>query len=80
MERIEQKQISAGEDKVMTVYTVLEGRYRIWKDGMGFHRWCLDTWPDDGMGGIPTHGKTMSIGRAVKACKVNDALRKEIYG
>lgn len=79
MERIEMKQVSAGEDQVMTVYTVLSGKYRIWKDLMGLHRWCLDTWPDDGMGGIPSHGGAMTIQKAIKACKENDKLRKEIY-
>ena len=80
MERIEQKEIVIGEDKVMRVWTVRSGKYRIWKDDMGFHRWCLDRWPDDGTGGLPTHGKAMSIEKAIEACKENEAMRKEVYG
>jgi len=80
MEKIDTKQVHAGEGKEITVYTVLSGKYRIWRDLMGFHRWCLDRWPDDGQGGIITHGKAMSIRGAIDACKENDALRKEIYG
>lgn len=80
MERIEQKQIAVGEDGVMTIYTVLEGRYRIWKDDMDYHRWCVEPWRDDGIGGIPSHGKALTIEKAIEACKKNDAIRKEIYG
>lgn len=80
MEKVESKQIQSGVDETITVYTVLQGKYRIWKDLMGSHRWCLDRWPDDGTGGLATHGKAMSIREAIEACEKNDALRKEIYG
>lgn len=80
MEPIEMKRIPAGVDREISVYTILSGRYRIWKDDMGFHRWCLENWPDDGTGGIPSHGKAMTIEKAIEAAKKNDVMRKEIYG
>ena len=75
---IEKREIDAGGGRTVTVYTVLSGKYRIWKDLMGFHRWCIDQWPDDGIG-IKSHGSSMTIEGAVEACKRNYAFRREYY-
>lgn len=56
------------------MFSILEDRYHIWRDLQGFHRWSLSKWPDDGVGGISTHGKSMTLHGAIEACIENDAL------
>jgi len=63
----------------VTMFSLLEDRYRIWCDLQGFYRWSITQWPDDGVGGVPSHGKSMSLRGAIKSCEKNDAFRKEIY-
>jgi hypothetical protein len=64
----------------IAMFSVLEDKYRVWVDLQGFHRWSLTEWPDDGMGGFISHGKAITLNKAVEACRENDELRKEIYG
>lgn len=82
MERVPFKRkvfdLPSGERVAM--FSVLEDRYRVWVDLQGFHRWSFTDWPDDGMGGFISHGKEMTLNKAVGACRKNNELRKEIYG
>lgn len=63
----------------IVMFSLLEDRYRIWHDLQGFYRWSLRVWPDDGIGGVSTHGKSMSFRRAVEACVCNHEAWTEIY-
>lgn len=69
-------ELSQGAHKPM--YSVLQDRYRIWRGGLGRWHWSLRVWPDDGLG-LPSHGSTITLRRAVKACLKNYALRQEVY-
>ncbi len=62
------------------MFSLLSDRYHIWIDVQGFHRWALSSWADNGLGGVVTHGKSMTLEGAAAACYKNDNLRKEIYG
>lgn len=72
------KLVSLPGGKQVMMFSVLEDRYHIWRDLQGFHRWSLSQWPDDGIGGISTHGKSMTLQGAVEACMENEILWKEI--
>lgn len=73
------KTIELPNGEHITMFSLLGDRYRIWHDLQGFYRWSMTRWPDDGIGGVISHGKSMSFRGAVRACEDNDRLWKEVY-
>lgn len=64
----------------IVMFFLLEDKYKIWTDLQGFYRWSLNQWSDDGVGGISTHGKSMSLRGSVDACVENEAVWRDLVG
>lgn len=77
--QLQRKLIELPNGTRVAMFSILNDKYRIWIDLHGFHRWALVRWPDDGIGGVITHGKARSLNLAVSACEVNEVLWKELY-
>ncbi len=54
---------------------VLDGKYRIWRDGRDV-RWAIEDWPDDGIGG-QNHGSAGSLDDAIARCVIHSEARSE---
>lgn len=79
MSEVIRKDIELPNGIHIRMFSLLKDRYRIWCDLQGFYRWSITRWPDDGIGGVSSHGKSMSFRGAVKACERNNVIRGEIY-